>query len=152
MSLIGIQVTGEKLHPDQNACNYISIYDDLAFEMYVDKQIAEVIRMLETRKIIAVQGIKKEKNWLIYYNVTSFFYVLEERFEYARKLKGAMTELKSAGEKLGKLELSKTQAIQCEDYGKAKKKKTQMEEYRAQVWAENQIDELLEKNGVSEIK
>lgn len=60
-----------------------------------------------------------------------------------------MTELKTAGEKLGKLELSKTQAIQNEDYGKAKKKKTQMEEYRAQVLMENRVDELLEKSGVS---
>lgn len=60
-----------------------------------------------------------------------------------------MTELRLAGEKLGKLELSKTQAIQNEDYGKAKKKKTQMEEYRGQVLLENRIDDLLEKNGVS---
>lgn len=58
MSLIGIQVTGEKQHSDQgDACQYSSIYDDLAFEMYVDKQIAEIIRMLENRKIIAVQGV-----------------------------------------------------------------------------------------------
>lgn len=63
-----------------------------------------------------------------------------------------MTELRSAGEKLGKLELSKTQAIQNEDYGKAKKKKTQMEEYRAQVLLEQQVDDLLEKNGVSRIR
>lgn len=73
----------------------------------------------------------------------------DERFEYARKLKRAMTELRSAGEKLGKLELSKAQAIQNEDYGKAKKKKAQMEEYRAQVMMENRVDDLLEKNGVS---
>lgn len=76
-------------------------------------------------------------------------YTTDERFEYARKLKDAMTELRLAGEKLGKLELSKTQAIQNEDYGKAKKKKTQMEEYRVQVLLENRIDDLLEKNGVS---
>lgn len=75
----------------------------------------------------------------------------DERFEYARKLKEAMTELRSAGEKLGKLELSKTQAIQNEDYGKAKKKKIQMEEYRAQVMIENRVDDLLEKNGVSQV-
>lgn len=62
-----------------------------------------------------------------------------------------MTELRAAGEKLGKLESSKTQAIRNEDYGKAKKKKTQMEEYRAQVLMENRVDELLEKNGVCRI-
>lgn len=80
------------------------------------------------------------------------FVFLDERFEYARKLKGAMTELRSAGEKLGKLELSKTQAIQNEDYAKAKKKKTQMEEFRTQVLIEQQVDDLLEKNGVSPIR
>lgn len=83
--------------------------------------------------------------------IKTWFLIIEERFEYARKLKGAMTELRSAGEKLGKLELSKTQAIQSEDYGKAKKKKTQMEEYRTQVLMENRVEELLEKNGVSKI-
>lgn len=77
---------------------------------------------------------------------------IDERFEYARKLKETMTELRLAGEKLGKLELSKTQAIQNEDYGKAKKKKTQMEEYRAQVLMENRVDELLEKTGVSRVR
>lgn len=56
MSLIGIQVIGEKQHRD-DSCHHSSIYDDLAFEMYVDKQIAEIIRMLENRKIIAVQGM-----------------------------------------------------------------------------------------------
>lgn len=57
MSLIGIQVTGEKQHLDQgDVGNHKSICDDLAFEMYVDKQIAEIIRMLENRKITAVQG------------------------------------------------------------------------------------------------
>lgn len=76
-------------------------------------------------------------------------FLVDERFEYARKLKGAISELRLAGEKLGKLELSKTKAIQSEDYGKAKKKKSQMEEYRAQVLTENRVDELLEKNGVS---
>lgn len=62
-----------------------------------------------------------------------------------------MTELRLVGEKLGKLELSKTQAIQNEDYGKAKKKKMQMEEYRAQIMMEHRIVDLLEENGVSAI-
>lgn len=58
MSLIGIQVSGERQHADQSdVCHHSSIYDDLAFEMYVDKKIAEIIRMLENRKIVAVQGI-----------------------------------------------------------------------------------------------
>lgn len=57
MSLIGIQVTGEKQHTDQGGiAHHSSICDDLAFEMYVDKHIAQIIRMLENRKITAVQG------------------------------------------------------------------------------------------------
>lgn len=61
MSLIGIQVTGEKQHIDQgDACHHSSICDDLAFEMYVDKQVAEIIRILEDRKFIAVRGNNKE--------------------------------------------------------------------------------------------
>lgn len=55
--MIGIQVTGEKQHVDLgDVCQYSSICDDLAFEMYVDKQIAGIIRMLENRKITAVRG------------------------------------------------------------------------------------------------
>lgn len=59
VSLIGIQVTGEKQHTDHQGdvvSQHSSVYDDLAFEMYVDKGIAEIIRMLENRKISAVQG------------------------------------------------------------------------------------------------
>lgn len=56
--MIGIQVTGEKQHIDQgDVCHHSSICDDLAFEMYVDKQIAEIIRILEEKKITAVRGI-----------------------------------------------------------------------------------------------
>jgi len=57
VSLIGIQVIGEKQHTDLgDVSHHSSICDDLAFEMYVDKQIAETIRMLENRKITAVRG------------------------------------------------------------------------------------------------
>lgn len=57
--MIGVQVTGEKQHTNQGdiTCHHKSMCDDLAFEMYVDKHIAQIIRMLEERKIIAVKGI-----------------------------------------------------------------------------------------------
>ncbi|XP_050434404.1 centrosomal protein of 104 kDa [Adelges cooleyi] len=126
VSLIGVQIFGEKQSCGDQGNFHGSVCDDLAFEMYVDKQMAIVIRTLEQRKIKAVQ---------------------DERFEYARKLKAAMTELRSAGEKLGKLELSKNHAIHNEDYAKAKKKKAQMEEFRAQILADNRVDDLLEKDG-----
>lgn len=58
VSLIGIQVIGERQQTNQGdiACHHKSICDDLAFEMYVDKHIAQIIRMLEERKITAVRG------------------------------------------------------------------------------------------------
>lgn len=36
--------------------HYMSVCDDLAFEMYVDKDVARIIRLLEARKHQAVQG------------------------------------------------------------------------------------------------
>lgn len=66
MSLIGIQVTGEKQHVDHgDVAHHKSICDDLAFEMYVDKQMAEIIRLLEDRKIVAVRGIQYSVSELI---------------------------------------------------------------------------------------
>lgn len=35
---------------------YVSPYDDLAFEMYVDKEIARIMRIMESRKHQAVVG------------------------------------------------------------------------------------------------
>lgn len=61
--MIGIQIIGEKQHIDQgDVCHHSSICDDLAFEMYVDKQIAEIIRILEAKKITAVRGIYISNN------------------------------------------------------------------------------------------
>jgi centrosomal protein CEP104 len=64
-------------------------------------------------------------------------------------LKTAITKLHQAGEKLGKMETAKKQAIQQEDYSKAQKKKVQIEEYRIQIHQRLNIENLLEKNGVS---
>lgn len=80
----------------------------------------------------------------------SFLYIfIDERFEYARKLKTAITKLHQAGEKLGKMETAKKQAVQQEDYSKAKKKKAEIEEFRAQINRKLNIEILLEKDGVS---
>lgn len=77
-----------------------------------------------------------------------FFFFQDERFEYARKLKVAMTKLHQSGEKLGKMEIAKKQAVQQEDYSKAKKKKLQIEEFKTHIYSKLNIDNLLEKNGV----
>jgi len=75
----------------------------------------------------------------------------EERFEYARKLKLALQKLREAGETLGKYEQEKRQAINLEDYDKAKVKKNQIERYRDQVYSALNIEHLLELEGVSSI-
>lgn len=48
------------------------------------------------------------------------------------------------GEKLGKYEVEKRQAVENEDYDKAKLKKVQMDEYRLKVYKELDIKDLLE--------
>jgi hypothetical protein len=60
-----------------------------------------------------------------------------------------MEELRRAGERLGKFELEKRQAISMEHFGKAKLKKAQMDDYREQVYSFLEIPVLLELNGVS---
>lgn len=48
------------------------------------------------------------------------------------------------GEKLGRFEVEKRQAVENEDYDKAKLKKVQMEEYRLQMHNQLQLHDLLE--------
>ena len=47
------------------------------------------------------------------------------------------------GEKLGKFEVEKRQAVENEDYDKAKLKKAQMDEYRLQVYKRLELQDLL---------
>ena len=75
--------------------------------------------------------------------------LVEERYDYAKKLKLTISELQKVGEKLGKYEVEKRQAGENEDYDKAKLKKIQMDEYRLQVYQELEIEDLLETTGVS---
>lgn len=41
--------------------SYVSPYDDLAFEMYVDREVAKIIRKMELKKLKAVEGNSKTK-------------------------------------------------------------------------------------------
>ena len=52
------------------------------------------------------------------------------------------------GEKLGKYEVEKRQAVENEDYDKAKALKVKMDEYRLQVYKDYNIHDLLENAGV----
>ncbi|XP_025081009.1 centrosomal protein of 104 kDa-like isoform X2 [Pomacea canaliculata] len=109
-----------------NKPDYISPLDDLAFDMYQDPEIAQIIRKLERKKQEAV---------------------LQERYDYAKRLKLAIAELQKVGEKLGKMEVEKRQAVENEDYDKAKVKKLQMDEYRLQIYKDLNINDLLETTG-----
>nr|CAD7423266.1 unnamed protein product [Timema monikensis] len=126
LPLVGVQNGNNNPLLLVNNPQYTSPYDDLAFEMYVDPEVARIIRAMEVKKQQAV---------------------ICERFEFARKLKLAMEDLRVAGERLSKYELEKRQAIHLEDYDRAKHKKAQMEEYRNMVYRFLEVDNLLEING-----
>lgn len=72
----------------------------------------------------------------------------EERYDYAKKLKGVILELQKVGEKLGRYDVEKRQAVEAEDYDKAKIKKLQADEYRLQAYKELDLHDLLEAQGV----
>lgn len=73
---------------------------------------------------------------------------IDERFEYARKLKLCMGALRSAGERLGRYSLAKRQAVQQEDFIAAKLRKEQMELYKKMVFEQLQVNVLLETDGI----
>ncbi|KAG5899830.1 hypothetical protein JTB14_012301 [Gonioctena quinquepunctata] len=116
-----------KVYDIMNNPEYVSPYDDLAFLMYVDTDVAKMIKDMEIKKHMAV---------------------ITERFEYARKLKNAMGKLRVAGEKLGKYELEKRHAIDIEDYERARHKKNQMDQFRAEIYEELCVTQLMEYDGV----
>lgn len=81
-------------------------------------------------------------------NETCIYLFLDERFEYARKLKNTILKLRVAGEKLGKYELEKRHAIEMEDYEKARQKKNQVDQFRTDIYQDLSIEQLLEREGV----
>ncbi|XP_017737908.1 PREDICTED: centrosomal protein of 104 kDa [Rhinopithecus bieti] len=103
--------------------DYISPLDDLAFDMYQDPEVAQIIRKLDERKQEAVQ---------------------KERYDYAKKLKQAIADLQKVGERLGRYEVEKRCAVEKEDYDLAKEKKQQMEQYRAEVYEQLELHSLLD--------
>ncbi|KAL5282042.1 CEP104 family protein [Megaselia abdita] len=134
VSLLAVNVLGQDFNSEnypkikENADLQLnSVCDDLLFSMYVEESIADTIRELELKKSEAV---------------------LNERFEYARKLKLCMSSLRTAGERLGRYALAKRQAIQVEDFIAAKLRKEQMDIYRTAILKHLLVDELLEKNGL----
>ncbi|XP_044919543.1 centrosomal protein of 104 kDa isoform X2 [Mustela putorius furo] len=103
--------------------DYISPLDDLAFDMYQDPEVAQIIRKLDERKREAVQ---------------------KERYDYAKKLKQAIADLQKVGERLGRFEVEKRCAVEREDYDLAKEKKLQMERFRSRVYEQLQRHSLVD--------
>ncbi|XP_077007632.1 centrosomal protein of 104 kDa isoform X1 [Tamandua tetradactyla] len=102
--------------------DYISPLDDLAFDMYQDPEVAQIIRKLDERKREAVH---------------------KERYDYAKKLKQAIADLQKVGERLGRYEVEKRCAVEKEDYDLAKEKKQQMEQYRSKVYRQLELHDLM---------
>ncbi|XP_055596742.1 centrosomal protein of 104 kDa isoform X2 [Uranotaenia lowii] len=102
-----------------------SVCDDLSYSMYVEESICDVVRLMETLKVQAVQ---------------------DERFEYARKLKLCMSALRNAGERLGRYALAKRQAVQQEDFSTARLRKEQIEMYRKAVFDQLKVNTLLQSD------
>ncbi|NXP51727.1 CE104 protein, partial [Heliornis fulica] len=100
----------------------ISPLDDLAFDMYQDPEVAQIIRRLDEKKREAVH---------------------HECYDYAKKLKQAIADLQKIGERLGRYEVEKRCAAEREDYDLAKRKKQQMEAYRLKVYQLLELHNLL---------
>ncbi|NXY54747.1 CE104 protein, partial [Callaeas wilsoni] len=101
----------------------ISPLDDLAFDMYQDPEVAQIIRRLDEKKREAVH---------------------HECYDHAKKLKQAIADLQKVGERLGRYEVEKRCAVEKEDYDLAKKKKEQMDEYRLKVYQQLELHDLLD--------
>ncbi|KFU95421.1 Centrosomal protein of 104 kDa [Chaetura pelagica] len=100
----------------------ISPLDDLAFDMYQDPEVAQIIRRLDEKKREAVR---------------------REHYDHAKKLKQAIADLQKVGERLGQYEVEKRCAVEKEDYDLAKQKKEQMETYRLRVYQQLELHDLL---------
>lgn len=51
VGLVAVQLLGE----EKNEVTETSLFDDLSFEMYVDKEVARIIRQMEVKKEEAVK-------------------------------------------------------------------------------------------------
>ncbi|CAH2057358.1 unnamed protein product, partial [Iphiclides podalirius] len=103
-----------------------SPYDDLAFVMYVDNEIADLVRTLDDKKKTAVA---------------------EERFEYARRLKSAASALAAAGIRIGRWRLRKRTAAARDDFELARRMRDRIADALAGVKEDPQLCRLFEEGG-----
>lgn len=82
--------------------------------------------------------------------IFSFCFCLsEEKYDEANRLKQAIQELSKIGERLARYDIEKRQAIEEEDYERAKLKKQQIQEYRSDTYKQLQQNNLLDFIDVS---
>ncbi|KAL7060332.1 hypothetical protein AAHC03_09576 [Spirometra sp. Aus1] len=102
--------------------DYVSPIDDLAFDVYQDPRLADVLRRLQAQKLE---------------------YARRENFELARQARDAIRRLQEAGEQIFQLELEKQEAAKAEDYETAKTKKELITEIRNNLSREIDLNLLL---------
>ena len=108
-----------------NKPEHVSMIDDITFGMYQDPEVGRVIKELERKKHMAIE---------------------EERYEYAKRLKQAVSDLYKVGERLGRLEKEKKAAVSEENYDLAQAKKVQANEIRMVVFEQLNIKNLLQSD------
>ncbi|RXG67206.1 Centrosomal protein [Armadillidium vulgare] len=179
---------GGKVPSQRDSKGDTPLKQDLAFTMYVDSHVAEVITQMEIKREKAKKDYfiyhiqyesfsvlfcifnsfplfpsKKQFSFIISFSFFSRFLPLphltppnfsksrcnaDKRQEYAKKLQATIDQLRIAGEKIGKFEIEKRQAIDNENFDRAKLKKKQIEEYREIIYQHYNVDELLEVKGI----
>ncbi|XP_072948008.1 centrosomal protein of 104 kDa [Epargyreus clarus] len=133
VALMAVNVLGDEIE-DEAKCSPIvlknepcySPYDDLAFVMYVDNEIADLVRNLDEKKKAAVA---------------------DERFEYARRLKSAGSALAAAGIRIGRWRLRKRTAAARDDFELARRMRDRIADALAGVKEDPQLCRLFEDQG-----
>ncbi|XP_023937163.1 centrosomal protein of 104 kDa [Bicyclus anynana] len=132
VALMAVNVLGEELEevnkttPTEKAEIFFSPYDDLAFVMYVDNEIADLVRNLDRKKKAAVT---------------------EERFEYARRLKSAGSALAAAGIRIGRWRLRKRTAAARDDFELARRMRDRITDALIGVKEDPELQRLFEDEG-----
>ncbi|CAG9570655.1 unnamed protein product [Danaus chrysippus] len=132
VALMAVNVLGDEVEdvakslPTTKAEVCFSPYDDLAFVMYVDNEIADLVRNLDEKKKAAV---------------------CEERFEYARRLKSAGQALAAAGIRIGRWRLRKRTAAARDDFELARRMRDRIADALIGVQEDPELRRLFEDDG-----
>ncbi|CAK1591242.1 unnamed protein product [Parnassius mnemosyne] len=133
VALMAVNVLGDEIDEVGNTTPVtpkseptFSPYDDLAFVMYVDNEIADLVRNLDEKKKTAVS---------------------EERFEYARRLKSAASALAAAGIRIGRWRLRKRTAAARDDFELARRMRDRIADALTGVKEDPQLCRLFEEDG-----